>query len=226
MLKITGRTDHIGGYPVPDYPVERLKLNGYPKPESFLDILEWVSAVDRFHEEKLQSLPKETAYVMVTPPTAHRIPDEMDILVSHGAKAIVLQVYATGTAPDSIVPKVRELREKGVPVLLLADCAGDEYGILRLTYSPNHNMAEAGAIHIETCNTRHFPAVIVKINEIIAGATDYDDLVKRLKEVFWFTPEEAEEIETRYLADPEKTVTKEGEITRTRELCRRLGLAT
>ncbi len=82
-------------------------------------------------------------------------------LATTGTDAIVFEVFATGTAPERLIPFVKSKVDSGTPVFLLSDNRGDNHGILKIIYEPQFNYAKAGAVALEKVN-------INKIDEVLA----------------------------------------------------------
>ena len=71
------------------------------------------------------------------------------------AKTVTFVVYATGTSPKWLAPIIKQLIDNDVPVFLVADCPGDETGIVNpRKYGAALPAIEAGATVIQKVNVR------------------------------------------------------------------------
>ena len=81
--------------------------------------------------------------------------------ITKNSDAVVLTVYATGTSQVSLNSVIKKRTEEGIPVFLVSKNPGDSHGILKITYGPQEESRDAGAIALQKVNVNHLYDVII-----------------------------------------------------------------
>ena len=88
---------------------------------------------------------------------------EMLETMAIGASALILVVQATGGSASNLNETIKKLTEKNIPVFLVAEKPGNDFGITRIVDQTQIESSKAGAIRIEKLNYKD----ITKITQII-----------------------------------------------------------
>lgn len=101
--------------------------------------------------------------------------------VDAGAKAIVLDAYATGTTPEVLNPLIAEFaKEKGVPVFVVSRNPGDKHGIQRIVYTVQEEAQNAGATPLRDVNINDADAILSAIQTAIDKGFTGEKLVEEI----------------------------------------------
>ncbi|MBI4079589.1 MAG: hypothetical protein HY429_04855 [Candidatus Levybacteria bacterium] len=100
------------------------------------------------------------------------------------SKALVLEVFATGTVPSILDPLIKECVDGGGSAFLLSNNPGDEKGITKLAYEANMGAVGAGAIPLRDVNVNNRIEVLKTIQEAISQGKIGNELNKVVIEKF------------------------------------------
>jgi hypothetical protein len=115
--------------------------------------------------------------------------------ITAGSDAVVLIVYATGTSPESLNGVIKQRTEKGIPVFLVSKNPGDAHGILKITYGPQQESKEAGAIALEKVNVNNLYDVIMPaIQDEFAKGKRGAGLGEAIREKFSYKDDESKPV--------------------------------
>lgn len=103
--------------------------------------------------------PARVANVIASPMLT---PEQFD-LATGDADAIIFEVYATGTSPETLNEIIRKKTDSGTPVFLVSNNPGDSHGILKVTYGTQASSEAAGAFRIAKANVNQ----LAEINDVI-----------------------------------------------------------
>ncbi len=89
---------------------------------------------------------------------------EQFLVRSQDVEVIIVIGYASGTTPDRLAPAIAQRIDESIPVIILSNNPGDEYGIVRLRYAAGQAALAAGAKLLQKVNVRHLDTVLEAIN--------------------------------------------------------------
>ncbi len=69
-------------------------------------------------------------------------------------KAIILLGEVSGSTPEILNPKIREIVKKGISVFIVCKAYGEQSGIHEFRYQIQIQAAKAGAIHLRDANLK------------------------------------------------------------------------
>ncbi len=139
---------------------------------------------DQAEVEKEERCP-DVAYLTVTPTLNNPgfAPKIFDAIAKTHPKALVLEVYASGTSPTVLDPLIKKYVDNGISVFLLSNNPGDEKGIEKLAYAANLGSVQAGAIPLRDVNVNQRLDVISTIqhaiNEGHTGTDLNDEIISK-----------------------------------------------
>lgn len=132
--------------------------------------------------------PPYVAVLDINPTLAENARANFDAHLKMDPKAFVLLTSATGSTPQILNPIIRELTEKKIPVFLLSNNPGLETGIQKITYEPQLDAVNAGAVPLRDVNVNRTLDVVNAIQQQIKEGLTGDRLKTAIVEKFK-TPE-------------------------------------
>jgi L-asparaginase/Glu-tRNA(Gln) amidotransferase subunit D len=96
-----------------------------------------------------------------------------------GSKALIIQGFATGTVPVVAHPHIERLvKEKNIPVFVLSDNKGEDFGVRNLKYENHEQLVTAGAIPLRDVNVNDTERVVARINESLMVGANSNEIVR------------------------------------------------
>lgn len=129
---------------------------------------------------------------------------------TQSAQAIIVVAFATGAMPDRLVPAMQQRLQEGVPIFVLSDNAGNDHGILKITYAAGIGAYKAGAIPLEKANVNNHQEVKAAILEALDQGIKGQELTRTIKEKFSYQKGETRPVaqwdNPDYVAPPRKNI--------------------
>lgn len=107
-----------------------------------------------------------------------------DAIEAEGSKALIVTGYATGTTPGALNPFITRTVERGVPVFVLSDNAGEDQGPQKIKYTAQQEAVDAGATILRDVNVNAGEEVAYAIQDAIDEGKTGEDLAQALIAIY------------------------------------------
>lgn len=122
------------------------------------------------------------------------MPDEF-LARSEGAQAILVASFATGTIPDRLVPAMQQRLSEGVPIFVVSNNPGENFGITKITYAAGEEAYKSGAIALQKVNINHHREVKATILvEALGRGLRGQELAREIEQRYAFQEGEAKPV--------------------------------
>lgn len=142
------------------------------------------------------------AALQITPnlssPGAEQLLESMFKAVEDSSsRVLILRGFGTGTVPRAANPHISRLvHERDIPVFVLSDNPGDDFGVRRLKYEAHEGLVAAGAIPLRDVNINDVERVMATIQGSIDHGADSSEIVRTVVGEFG-VPDNFEEMAAR-----------------------------
>ena len=118
------------------------------------------------------------------------MPDEF-LTRSEGAQAILVASFATGAMPDRLVPAMQQRLSEGVPIFVISNNPGENFGIMKVIYAAGEGAYKSGAIGLQKVNINSHREVKAAILEALGRGLRGQELVREIEQRYAFQEGEA-----------------------------------